>query len=61
MVVKTGVWTTFGIEGKGVTGDWRKLHGKKLRDFCSSSDVITVIRSRRMRWTGHVACAGEKR
>lgn len=59
-LLKAGVWRIFVTERKGMTGSWRKLHSEKL-DLCSSPDVITVIRSRRLRWTGHVTHAGEKR
>jgi hypothetical protein len=38
-----------------VTGDWRKLHNEELRNFCSLPDIIRMIKSRRMRWAGHVA------
>jgi hypothetical protein len=38
-----------------VTGEWRKLHNKELRDLYSSPSKIRIIKSRRMRWTGHVA------
>jgi hypothetical protein len=36
-------------------GSWRKLHNDELHDLYSSSDIVRVIKSRRMRWTGHVA------
>jgi hypothetical protein len=42
-------------------GEWRKLHNEKLRDFYSSPSIIRIIKSRRMRWAGHVARMGEKR
>jgi hypothetical protein len=41
-----------------VTGDWRKLHNEKLHNFYSSPNIITMIKSRRMRWAGHVARMG---
>jgi hypothetical protein len=44
-----------------VTGEWRKLHNEELRDLYSSSSIIRIIKSRRMRWAGHVARTGEKR
>jgi hypothetical protein len=44
-----------------VTGGWRKLHIDELRDLYSSPNIIRLIKSRRMRWTGHIAPMGEKR
>jgi hypothetical protein len=44
-----------------VTGEWRKLHNEELRDLFSFSSIIRIIKSRRMRWTGHVERMGEKR
>jgi hypothetical protein len=38
-----------------VTGEWRKLLNEELRDLYSSASIIRIIRSRRMRWAGHVA------
>jgi hypothetical protein len=38
-----------------LTGDWRKLHNEKLHNLYSSLNVIRMIKSRRMRWAGHVA------
>jgi hypothetical protein len=43
------------------TGDWRKLHNEELHNVYSSSSIIRVIKSRRMRWTWYVARMGEKR
>jgi hypothetical protein len=40
---------------------WRKLHSDELHSLYSSPNVVRVIKSRRMRWTGHVACMGEGR
>jgi hypothetical protein len=45
----------------GVTGGWRKLHNKELHNLHSSSSIIRIIKSRRMRWAGHVARMEEKR
>jgi hypothetical protein len=44
-----------------VTGGWRKLHNKELRDLYSSPSIISIIKSRRMRWEENVARMGEKR
>jgi len=51
----------FGPEGVKVTGEWRKLHNEDLNDLYCSSDIIRVIKSRRMRWAVHVASTAEKR
>ncbi|KAJ4439038.1 hypothetical protein ANN_14994 [Periplaneta americana] len=45
----------------GVTGEWRKLHNVELHAFYSSPDIIRNIKSRRLRWAGHVAHMGEFR
>jgi hypothetical protein len=44
-----------------VTGEWRRFHNEELRDLYSSPSIIRIIKSRRMRWAGHVARMGEKR
>ena len=44
-----------------VTGEWRKLHNEELKGLYSSPDIVRVIKSRRMRWAGHVARMGEGR
>jgi hypothetical protein len=49
----------FGPKRDEVTGEWRKLHNKELHDLYSSPNIITIIKSRRMRWAGHVARMGE--
>ena len=44
-----------------VTGEWRRLHNEELINLYSSLNIVRVIKSRRMRWAGHVARMGEKR
>jgi hypothetical protein len=51
----------FGPKRDEVTGDWRKLHNKELNDLYSWPNNVRVIKSRRMRWVGHVAHMGEGR
>jgi hypothetical protein len=51
----------FGPKRDDVTGDWRKLHNEKLYNLYSSPNIIRMIKSRRTRWTGHVARIGETR
>jgi hypothetical protein len=51
----------FGPKRNEVRGEWRKLHNEELRDLYSSPIIIRIIKSRRMRWAGHVARMGEKR
>jgi hypothetical protein len=51
----------FGPKRDEVMGEWRKLHNKELHDLYSSPSIIRIIKSRRMRWAGHVARMGEKR
>jgi hypothetical protein len=51
----------FGPKRDEVMGQWRKLHNRELHNLCSSTDIIRQIKSRRMRWAGHVACMGKGR
>jgi len=41
-----------------VVGGWRRLHNEELHNLYTSQNIIRVIKSRRMRWVGHVACMG---
>jgi hypothetical protein len=51
----------FGPKRDEVTGDWRKLHNEELHNLYSSPNRIRMIKSRGMRWAGHVARMGETR
>jgi len=51
----------FGPKRDEVTGEWRKLHNEELKNLYSSHNIVRVIKSRRMRWAGHVARMGERR
>jgi hypothetical protein len=51
----------FGTKRDEVIRGWRKLHNEDLRNFYCSPSIIIIIKSRRMRWAGHVARMGEKR
>jgi hypothetical protein len=51
----------FGPKRDEVTGEWRKLHSEELHNLYPSPDIIRQVRSRRMRWAGHVARMGEER
>jgi hypothetical protein len=51
----------FGSKRDEVTGEWRKLRNGELHDMYSSPDIIKQIKSRKMRWAGHVARMGEGR
>jgi len=44
-----------------LTGEWRKLHNEELKDLYCSPSIVWVIKSRRIRWAGHVASMGERR
>jgi hypothetical protein len=46
----------FGLKRDEVTGGWRKLQNEELHNLYSSPYIIKKTKSRRMRWTGHIAC-----
>ena len=50
----------FGPRRDEVTGEWRRMHNEELNDLYSSPNIVWVVKSRRMRWAGHVARMGEK-
>ena len=51
----------FGPKRDKVTGEWRKLHNEELNDLYSLPNIVRVVKSRRMRWAGHLARMGEDR
>jgi len=51
----------FGPKREEVTGEWRNLHNLERNDLYSSPNIVRVIKSRRMRWAGHIARMGESR
>ena len=51
----------FGPNRDEIMGEWRRLHNEEPNDLYSSPDIVRVIKSRRMRWAGHVAHMGEER
>jgi len=51
----------FGSRRDEVTGEWRRFHNDELNDLYTSLNIVRVIKSRRMRWTGHMARLGEER
>jgi hypothetical protein len=56
-----GLRRIFGPRRDEVTGEWRRLHNEELTDLYSSPNIVRVIKSRRMRWAGHVARMDEER
>ena len=56
-----GLRRTFGAKRDEVTGEWRKLHNEELNDLYCSPNIVQVIKSRRMRWAGHVTRMEEGR
>jgi uncharacterized protein YcaQ len=51
----------FGPKRNEATWIWRKLHNEQLNDLYSLANIVRVIKSRRMRWAGHLARMREKR
>ena len=51
----------FGSKRDEVTGKWRKIHNEDPSDLYSLPNIVRVVKSRRMRWVGQVACMGEER
>jgi hypothetical protein len=51
----------FGAKRDGVTGEWRKLHNEELNDLYCLPKIVLVIKSKRMRWAGHVTRMEEGR
>jgi len=50
-----------GLTRDAVMGEWRRWHNEELNGLYSSPNIVRVIKSRRMRWAGHVARMGEER
>jgi len=60
-VFENRVLRIFGPRSDEVTGELRRLHNEELNDLYTSPNIVRVIKSRRMRWAGHVALMGEER
>ena len=60
-VFENRVLKVFGPKRDEVTGEWRKLHNEELNDLYPLPSIVRVVKSRRMRWAGHVAGMGEDR
>ena len=51
--------TVFGPNRDEVIREWKKLHNERLSDLYSLPNIVRVVKSRRMRWAGHVVRMGE--
>jgi hypothetical protein len=51
----------FGPKREEVVGGWRRMHNEEIPNLCTSSNIIRVIKSRKIKWTAHVARMGEMR
>jgi hypothetical protein len=60
-VFENGALRIFGHKRDEVTGEWRKLPNEELNDLYSLPNIVRVVKSRIMIWTGHVARMGEER
>jgi hypothetical protein len=60
-VFENRVLRRFGPKSEEVVEGWSRLHIEELRNLFVSPNIISVIKSRRMRWAGHVTCMGEMR
>jgi len=60
-VFENMVLRIFGPRRDDVTGEWRRLHNEELNDLYSTLNIVRVIKSRRIRWAGHVARMGEEK
>ena len=61
VVFENRVLRVFGPKRDEVTGEWRKLHNEELNDLYSTPNIFRVIKSRRMRWVGHVERMEDRR
>jgi hypothetical protein len=61
VIVTENLRRIFGPRKDEVTGEWRRLHNEELNDLYSSPNNVWVIKSRRLRWAGHVARMGEEK
>jgi hypothetical protein len=60
-VFENRVLRLFGPKRDELAGEWRKLHNEELNDLYSLPKIVRVVKSRTMRWAGHVARMGEER